>query len=100
MGLKDPAYPALPDVVEPDQDEPVAEPVRPVEPVSGGSRGIGTTTISSATGAAFGTYLAILVVQLFGLDSVLDMQGVQALSGILAIVFGVVGGWIAPPKRH
>lgn len=63
-------------------------------------RMVGTTTISSATGAAFGTYLAILVVQLFGLDEVLDVQGVQALSGVLAIVCGVVGGWIAPPPRQ
>lgn len=70
----------------------------PVESASGGSRVVGTTTISSATGAAFGTYLAILVVQLFGLDEVLDVQGVQALSGVLAIVCGVVGGWIAPPR--
>lgn len=69
-----------------------------IVPVEPSSRVVGTTTISSATGAAFGTYLAILVVQLFGLESVLDMQGVQALSGVLAIIFGIIGGWIAPPK--
>lgn len=63
-------------------------------------RTVGPVTVGSATGVAAGTYLAILVVQLLGLKQYLDETGVQALSGLLGIAGGVLGGYLAPPRSH
>lgn len=62
------------------------------------SKKIGVVTVGASTGAAAGTYLAILIVQIFTLSRWLDDTGVQALSGLLAIVGGVFGGYLAPPS--
>lgn len=59
---------------------------------------IGPVTVGSATGVAAGTYLAILLVQFFALTRWLDDTGVQALSGLLGIAGGVLGGYLAPPR--
>lgn len=61
-------------------------------------RRVGPVTVGSATGVAAGTYAAILLVQFFALTRWLDETGVQALSGLLGIAGGVLGGFIAPPS--
>lgn len=63
-------------------------------------RTIGPVTVGSATGVAAGTYVAILLVQFFVLTRWLDDTGVQALSGLLGIAGGVLGGYLAPPRSH
>lgn len=62
------------------------------------ARTVGPVTVGSATGVAAGTYAAILLVQLCGLTRWLDETGVQALSGLLGIAGGVLGGYLAPPR--
>lgn len=59
-------------------------------------RKVGAVTVGSATGVAAGTYAAILLVQFFALTRWLDDTGVQALSGLLGIAGGVLGGYLAP----
>lgn len=61
-------------------------------------RKVGTVTVGSATGVAAGTYAAILLCQFFALTRWLDETGVQALSGLLGIAGGVLGGYLAPPS--
>lgn len=63
-------------------------------------RTIGPVTVGSATGVAAGTYVAILLVQFFVLTRWLDDTGVQALSGLMGIAGGVLGGYLAPPRAH
>lgn len=63
-------------------------------------RTVGPVTVGSATGVAAGTYAAILLVQFFALTRWLDDTGVQALSGLLGIAGGVLGGYLAPPRNH
>lgn len=64
------------------------------------ARTIGPVTVGSATGVAAGTYVAILLVQFFVLTRWLDDTGVQALSGLMGIAGGVLGGYLAPPRSH
>lgn len=61
---------------------------------------VGPVTVGSATGVAAGTYAAILLVQFFALTRWLDDTGVQALSGLLGIAGGVLGGYLAPARSH
>ncbi|MBF0808505.1 hypothetical protein E4U03_07770 [Rothia nasimurium] len=60
------------------------------------TRTVGPVTVGSATGVAAGTYAAILLVQFFALTRWLDETGVQALSGLLGIAGGILGGYLAP----
>ncbi|MGH1977466.1 hypothetical protein [Rothia sp. L_38] len=62
------------------------------------ARTVGPVTVGSATGVAAGTYAAILLVQFFVLTRWLDDTGVQALSGLLGIAGGVLGGYLAPVR--